>query len=223
MGTEAAWVPLVIGAISAGASAYNTRQVAKDQDQAAAAGIRMQAERQREADERVSQEVSAMEQSSPEASRKQATDAFLGQLRRTRGQAVAGGPAGASERYTQDLQSASGDVESYGAETADTLGRINAPGLQRQAEGQGFARLSSDLGTIGRNAGGDAFLNQLRLGSIRRNPWIDAGAEIGTGVAGGMAQNQGRYSGTKYSVNDPRATRRVDWPISTPPYAGAYS
>lgn len=223
MGTEAAWVPLVVGALSAGASAYNTREVAKDQDQAAAAGIKLQAQHQREADDRVSQEVSAMEQSSPEASRKQATDAFLGQLRRTRGQAVAGGPAGASDRYQQDLQTASGDVQNFGTQVAGTLARINAPALQRQGEAQGFARLSTDLGTIGRNAGGDAFLNQLRLNSIRRNPWIDAGAEIGTGVAGGMAQNQGRYSGTKYSVNDPRATRRVDWPISTPPYAGAYS
>lgn len=195
MGTEAAWVPLVIGALGAGASAYNTREVAKDQDQAAAAGIRLQAQRQQEADQRVSQEVSAMEQSSPEAARKQATDDFLGQLRRTRGQAVAGGPAGASQRYAQDLESASGDVTDFGTKVADTMARISAPSLQRQSEGQSFARTASDLGTIGRNAQGDAFLNQLRLNSIRRDPWIDAGAGLAGGVAGGMASSYGKYGG----------------------------
>lgn len=164
-----------------------------------------------------------MEQSSPEASRKAATDAYLGQLRRTRSQAVAGGPAGASQRYQQDLQTVSGDVQDYGSEVADTLGRISAPSLQRQGESQGFARLASDLGTISRNAGGDAFLNQLRLNSIRRNPWIDAGAALAGGVAGGMASSAGKYGSTKYGVRDPYATRRVDVPVGTPPYAGVYS
>lgn len=211
MGTEAAWVPLVIGAISAGASAYNTRQVAKDQDNAAAIGIQNQAKKQREADDRVSAEVEAMNQSSPEASRKQATDAFMTQLRRTRGQAVAGGPAGASDRYTADLASAEGDVNQFGTTTADTLARINAPALQRQGEAQGFARLSSDLSQIGRAAGGEQFLNELRLRSIRRNPWIDAGASIGGGVAGGMASSQGRYGGGV----TPGGTR-TDVPVRTP-------
>lgn len=209
MGTEAAWVPLVISAVAGGASAYNTRQTAKEADQVAAQGIRQQAKNQEEADSRVTSEVNALEQSSPEASRAQATDAFLGQLRRTRGQAVAGGPAGASSRYAADLETAEGDVSTFGTKVADTLARINAPGLQREAEGQGFNRLSSDLGTIGRNAGADAFLNDLRLRGVKRNPWIDAGASIGGGVAGGMAGS------TRYGSGPVKGGTRTDVPVRT--------
>lgn len=218
MGTEGVWVPLVISALGAGASAYNTRETAKEADEVAAQGIRQQAKNQEEADSRVNAEVNALEQSSPEASRAQATENFLGQLKRTRGQAVAGGPSGASSRYNADLEGATNDVSTFGTKVADTLARINAPGLQRQAEGQGFNRLSSDLSTIGRNSGADAFLNDLRLRGVKRNPWIDAGASVAGGVSGGMASSG--YGSTKYGAYDPRATRRVDYPVSTPPYAG---
>lgn len=218
MGTEAAWVPLVLSAIGTGATAYTAHQTAKEQDRAAAQGIRQQAERQRQADERVSQEVNALEQSSPEAARQQATDAFMSQLRRTRQQAVTGGPVGASDRYQTDMEQAGADVQDFGGKVAKTLARINAPTLQRIGEGQQFARLSSNLNQIGRFASGDDFLNQLRMRGIRANPWVQAGGQILTGVAGGMASSG--YGQSKYGVNDPRATRRVDVPVGTPPYAG---
>jgi hypothetical protein len=188
MGTEAAWVPLVISALGTGATAYSAREQAKDADQVAAQGIRQQASRQREADEQVSAEVGALEKSSPEAARQQATEAFMGQLRRTRGQAVSGGPTGASSgRYNADLDEAGSDVQNFGSKVASTMARINAPGLQRQAEGQGFARLASNLSTVGRNSGGDAFLNQLRLRGVGKNPWLEGGGQILTGVGNGMA------------------------------------
>ena len=43
MGTEAAWVPLVVAALGSGVQAYNVRQTAKEADAVAAQGIRQQA------------------------------------------------------------------------------------------------------------------------------------------------------------------------------------
>lgn len=220
MGTEAAWVPLVISALGTGATVYSGREQAKDADAVAAQGIRQQASRQREADEQVSAEVGALEKSTPEAAREQATEAFMGQLRRTRGQAVTGGPAGASSsRYSADLDEAGSDVQNFGSKVANTMARINAPGLQRQAEGQGFARLASNLSTVGRNSGGDAFLNQLRLRGVGKNPWLEGGGQILTGVGNGMAASgYGMDEGL-----DPKGVDRVitgRTPYSTPPYAG---
>jgi hypothetical protein len=215
MGTEAAWVPLVVAALGSGVQAYNVRQTAKEADNVAAQGIRQQGERQREADDRVSQEVNALEASSPEAARAQATEAFMGQLRRTRGNAVENGPAGASARYGADLAGAEGDVADFGSRGADILARIGAPAQQRLAEGQGAGRLASDLGGIGRNAGGDAFLNNLRQRSVRNNPWLEAGGQILTGVGSGMAANQGRYG------NPTKGGTRTDVPVrrQTPGFA----
>jgi hypothetical protein len=195
MGTEAAWVPLVMAAVGTGTQAYVAHEAAADQDKTAAMGIREQAAHQRQADERVSSEVSALEQSTPEAARAQATGAFMDQLRKSRSQAVPGGVAGASSRYDEDLGAAGEEVQDFGSKVASTLARINAPGLQRQAEGQGFARLSSDLGGLQRSSTGDAFLNQLRLRGIKPDPWLSGAGELVTGVGGGMAANQGRYGG----------------------------
>jgi hypothetical protein len=203
--------PLIVAALSAGAQAYQTNQVAKDQDAAAAQGIRSQAANQRQADEAVGASVDQLGQSTPEGARAKATEDFLGQLRRNRGQAIPGATSGGSARYNADMAGAQSDVADFGSRAADTLARINAPAMQREAEGVGFNRLSSNLGMIGRNASGDQFLDQLRLRSVRPNPWVSAGAELGQGAASGMAQNS--------QPSTPRVGRpvpRVDAPRGLP-------
>lgn len=200
MGTEAIWVPLVLSAVSAGASAKNTYDTAKRQDNEMAAGIAAQADRQRQADQRVSQEVQAIENSSPEAERAAAQDQFLTQLRQSRAQQGGDARVGAtSNEFNKDAAQSESNVVDFGKATATRLARIAAPGRQRTNEQVSFGRLGSDLGTIGRNSQADAFLSQLRARGIQRNPWIDAAAGVGQGVAGGMAQNTG-YSGGDSTV-----------------------
>lgn len=218
MGTEALWIPAVVAAVGAGVQAKETHDVAKEQDEAAAQGIRTQAGRQREADARVAQEVNELQSSSPEESQREATDAFMQQLKRTRSQAHGGGSVGAvSDAYNADSAGASAAVDQYGTTRAGLLGRINAPGLQRTAETVSRLRAGSELGQIGRNAAGDQFLTQLRMGQIRANPWMMAGGQVLQGAGQGMASsgygaqtpNGMSEAGTRRVINN--GQRVSDW------------
>lgn len=185
-------VPAIISAVGAGVQAHQTHKTAKEQDEAAAQGIRTQAGHQREADARVAQEVAGLEASSPEASQKAATDSFMEQLKRTRSQAHGPDQVGAlSDEYSSGSAQAGADVDKFGASRADLLGRINAPGLQRQDETVSRLRAGTDLGLIGRNSAGDQFLTQLRQQSIRPNPWVMAGGQVLGGIGAGMASQAG--------------------------------
>lgn len=191
MGVETA-VALGLSALSAGAAAKNQHDVLKRQDNEAASGIAAQASRQRQADQRVSQEVDALQSSTPEAERAQANAQFMNQLQQNRAQQYNGGRVGASsDEFSEDTKRGASNVVDFGKKQAGVLSRISAPGRQRTNEQVGFGRLGGDLGRIGRGAEGDAFLSQLRMRGIGKNPWIDAAAGIGQGAASGMAQNSG--------------------------------
>lgn len=189
MGTEAAWVPLVISAIGAGAGAYETNRTLNKQDAAAAQGIRQQSQRQHQADERVNQELGDLQGSNAEAERTAANDQFVQQLQRNRAAASGALPnvAGASSRFASDLTAANEDSDSLATRVASLMARIDAPTLQRQREGTAFGRLATDLGQIGRASAGDDFLTQLRVRGIRENPWVMAGGGLAQGVGTGMA------------------------------------
>lgn len=188
MGTEAAWVPMVIAAVGAGASYYNTQQTAKRQDNALADQIRAQGQRQREADSLVQDAILQQQGSTPDEARKASLDQYLGQLQRTQGDATAGlGQIGAvSDRFGQDAAGAAGDIAATGQRTADIMSRIDAPLLQRQNEGISFGRLGSELGRVGMLSESDRYLGDIRMRGIRRNPWIDAAAAGAQGYAGAM-------------------------------------
>jgi len=207
-------VPLIISAISAGAQAYETNRVAKNQDEEAAQGIRLQANNQQQADTDVGASVDQLGKSNADSARTTATNDFLGQLRRNRGQAVSGAAPNGSARYKADMAGAESDVNDFGARAADTLARVNAPGIQREAEDTGFNRLATSLAATGRASAGDQFLTQLRMRSIRQNPWVGAGSQFGQGAANGMASR-----GTAPTTGRPLT--RVDTPTSIPrsPYA----
>lgn len=179
-------IPYIVAGLSAAGSVYNTRQTQDQQNDIAMQGVQAQRANQREADAEIAEGIGKMGQSSPEEASKKATGEFLDQLRRSRSQAVGESQIG-GEDFTRDLASAKDDVTQYGTRNADVMGRINAPFLQRQQEGVNMGRIASRLNTIGRNSNADQFLTQLRMGTVSRNPWIDAGAEIGGGVAGGLA------------------------------------
>jgi hypothetical protein len=188
MGTEALWIPAVISAIGAGASAYQTHQVAKDQDQAAAQGIRTQQAKQREIDARASQEIDALEQSSPEDERAAAMEKYMTQLRTARGNMEGDGNIpNASDRYQKDVVASKAGIGNFGEKVADILSRVQAAGDQRRNEGYSFGRAGSDIAGTAREAQGADFLNRLRISGIQRNPWVDAGSNVLQGVAQGMS------------------------------------
>jgi hypothetical protein len=217
MGTEAVWVPYALAALATGATTYNTINTARRQDSNAAQGIFDQQQRQREADTRLNQELAGLETSSPEDERKTALDRYLQQLRTSKAQIQGGTPVvGANERYGTDVTASQAGVQNYGEQVSDLLSRIFAAGEQRRGEGYSAGRTASDVAGISRNAEGDAFLNRLRASQIRRNPWIDAGAQLAGASAGAAASGAGSSDAEEFSRQMARTGAEPVTPRSMP-------
>lgn len=184
MGTEALWVPLVVGAVSAGASAYNTNRTEKKQDNQLAQQISRQGEDQRKIDQRTQQLLAEAQASSPEAEKASALQSYVDQLARNdAGGAINQGAGGFSDAYRADAQDAALGVGQYGEKMAGLLSRMDAPTRQRQNEGVLFNNAATDIGLLKRGSSGQDYLDQLKLQSIKRNPWIDAAASAMSGYA----------------------------------------
>lgn len=206
MGTEALWVPLLMSAASAGVGAYSANQTAQKQDNIAAQGIRNQQARQREADALVNNTIRQTQESNPEGDRESSLKQYLKQLQMTTTNANGPGQVGGvSDRYKEGTSGAAADIASYGNKYADIFSRLDAPNMQRQREGISFSRLASDINPIAQASQSDQFLNNLRLQSVRPNPWLQilqgglagaasggaftpsaTAAKGGTGALGGM-------------------------------------
>lgn len=185
-------IALALAAASAGAQYYNTKKTEGRQDAQAAAGIRQQGEKQKQADAKVAAEVERMKASTAEDERARSLSQFMDTLRRSKGQAEVGGVGG--EAYREAANEATTGVADYGSRMAGLLSRIDAPTAQRQGEAFGYGRLGTDLDLIGREAAGDNFINELRLRGIRRNAGIDLAAGLlaaGSGAVGGGAASAG--------------------------------
>lgn len=201
----AAAIPLVVSALSAGAGAYNADRTAKRQSEQATRGILQQQSRQREATNRVNQQIGEIGQSSPEDERAKATDDYLAQLRNNRAQTQGPSTLGGSDRFQRDAASAAADIQNYGQNQADILARITAPSEQRRGEGYSIGRAGTDIGMIGNFASGDDFLNRLRMSQIRRNPWIDAASQVGMSYARGRAGRMLPVDDAGVDFGDPAA------------------
>lgn len=179
--------PLTIGilAASAGLKVYNSAQTAKKQDRALATSIRNQAGKQRQADARVNDEITKLEGSTAENQRVKNLTAYTDALRKRAGEMTAGlTPAIGSAAFQSDAAGAVDGVKRYADDSAGLMARIDAPAYQRRDEATGYGKLATDIGIISREADGQAFLDKLRLDRIRENPWLNALADIGMGVAG---------------------------------------
>ncbi|MEN5115842.1 hypothetical protein ABE488_00695 [Luteimonas sp. TWI662] len=183
-------IPYIIMAAAAGAQQYNTTRTANRQDAQAAAGIRQQGVRQQEADNRVHEQVAAMEGSTAADERAQRLDEYLTGLRRNRPSIESGlTPNVGSAAFRGDSARAAGDVQDYATRAAGLLSRIDAPAMQRQGEAFDYGRLATDIGLIGRQSAGDQFISDLRLRAIRRNPWIDAASQVAGAYGGSLAMS----------------------------------
>ena len=182
----AVWVALAGAALGA----YNQNETAKKQDRQMAMQIRNQSAKQQSADAKIAAALTQQAGSNPQDEIAQQTNSYLETLRG--GQQRGGfntGPGGYSDAYRSDVDAAGLALDQYGVDRAGLLARIDAPGLQRQNEGIQFDMLANDIRGIGREAKGQDYLDSLRLGAIRNNPWIDALATgmkaYGSAKAGG--------------------------------------
>lgn len=191
-------------AASAGAQYYNTERTADRQDRTLADNIINQGRKQQVADTAVNEEVRELQASTAADERAQRLSEYMDVVAKKRGNAEAGlTPGLGSERFQSDAADATKATQGYAGKMADLMARIDAPGLQRQGEGFGYGKLATDLGLIGREASGQAFLDQLRLSRIKRDPWLDAAAAGLSGAGGAMASGSnatgsGIWTGGKF-------------------------
>lgn len=191
---------LALGAIAAStaATAYNTNKTAKRQDNQLADSIRSQSKLQKEQNQRVNDEVAKVGNSTMEDSRQKRMGDFLAQLGRNR-QSITSGltPTIGSDAFKADSATAATGALDNAGNIAGLLSRIDAPGMQRQAEGVGYGHLATDTDLLKRRSQGQQFIDDIRLKSIRRNGGLDFAANLlgafGTagigagGATGGLA------------------------------------
>lgn len=191
------WWAVGVAIASAAVQQYNTHEVAKQQDRSAADSIRNQSRLQRKADEKVNQEVEKLEASTASDERAKRMDDYMVQLRANQS-GIESGLAGniGGDAFRKDSAAAAGDVQAGATDLAGLMSRIDAPAMQRQGEAFGFGNLATDIGLIGRQSEGQSFLDQLRMKSIRRNPWLDAAAAVGSAYAGSKAGGGGASQAT---------------------------
>lgn len=195
-------IPYVAMAAAAALQYDNTQRTARRQDSAAADAIRHQSGIQRQADARVGETVQRLAGSSSAASEKVRLDDYMQVLRRNKGTVQAGlAPVIGSEAFKTDSAAAANDAQSYAQKTAGLMARMDAPGMQRQQEGFDYGKLATDLGLIGRDSQGQAFLDQVRMNGIRRSAKKDLAAGLlnayaGAAAGGASPQSYGYGSGT---------------------------
>lgn len=168
----------IASAALTGLSAINQNQVARRQDDAAAAAIRRNMQLQEQANQRVAQAIQQQSQSSPAAAQQSQMQQYLQQLQQAQQLAqqrlLRGGFGSAyDQRAAQDIA----NENNYASKMAGLMSAVDAPTLQRQQEAINFGNLGTDLGMIGSNASGNARTAELTASGIRANPWLQAAAQ----------------------------------------------
>ena len=180
-------ISLALAAAAAGATAYNTNKTINDQDKALATDIRKQGAKRREGEALTNAEIEKLQASTSADERQKKLADYTASLRKHSGEATNGLSNGVGgETFQADASTGAQDVMDYGNDNASLMSRIDAPIDQRIGEANSFGNLGINLDTVAREAQGRHFLDQLRVQGIKRNPWIDAGAQVLSGVSGGM-------------------------------------
>lgn len=187
------WIALALAAAAAGTSYYNTQQTAKKADSALATSIRNQGKKEEDAGKRVNAEVEALKNSTSAEAREKRLGEYRDTLlkgRQKQNSALEGEVGG--DAFKQRAAAAVAALDNYGGESAGLMARIDAPTLQRQGEGFGYGKLATDLGLIGRESKGMAFLDELRYRrAAQRNAGLDALSAVLGGAAGGVGAGAG--------------------------------
>ncbi|GHH56071.1 hypothetical protein [[Pseudomonas] boreopolis] len=196
-----------LGLLGGGLNYINQRNVVRAQDRQLASQIQRQAVRQEQADAAVNDLLAKRAVSTGEPERMSVGQQYLDQVRAAQAAASRGlNQSGAvSDAYRTAANDAALGIGDYGQTAANLMARIDAPRQQRVREGLEEGDLRSRLGLIGREAGADDYLSQLRLQSIRENPWLSVAAQVAQGAAGGIAANGFGSGGNLYGTGQVNA------------------
>lgn len=189
------WWSIGIAVVSSAANMYNENQLAKKQDQNLAMQIRNQSAQQQKAESKIGDMLKQLQGSNSKDEEKQRMDQYLTTLQQgAQAKGINQGAGGFSDAYRTDAAAAAAGLQDFGAQRAGLLARTDAPGLQRTGEGILFDNTATDIRGIERDANQQAFLDNMALQNMRKNPWITAATELGMAYAGAKAGG-GKKSG----------------------------
>lgn len=186
-------IPLVISAVGAYASYSNTKNTAKKQDNQLASQIRMQQQKQREADARTHQFIDAQGKltDAPQKSAEQRQIQTVLAANAGRSTNALNVPGAVSSAYERAGSDAALGVAHYGKQQGDLISSMDAPFAARRENQKAINDYSIDLSQLGRSLKGDNYLARLKYGAIQPNPWLTAFSSLASGAARGMASNYG--------------------------------
>jgi hypothetical protein len=190
------FVSIGIALGSAGLGLYAQNQAASRQDSQAAAGIRQQGLLQQQETQKSNQLIQNVADSNDTGAKQTLLGQFTQELQAKKANSTQNlNQVGAvSSAYTKGANAAASGIADYGNTTAGLLSSIDAPGLQRQGEAADLSRFGSQLGQVQQQSAADQFLNQMKLNSIKPNPWLTGISQAGQAYA--LASARGGGGGT---------------------------
>lgn len=181
------WFAVGAAVASAVLQQYNANKVAKKQNQATVASLLEQQKLQREANQRINENIDQLAQSDPQDEYEGRSSDIRNQLRRQQSMALAGiQNTGGGEAVTEMANAAKPMAVGYGDDINRWISGIDAPMLQRQGEQFDRADVQSKLDFLRRNSAQEHNLLQLKLAGIRENPWLNM-----------LSQGLSAYAGAK--------------------------
>lgn len=185
------WVAVGIALAGAALTTYNTIDTAKKADRVAAQGIMEQGRNQQKVNAKVTNILDRTGESSAADERAANDSNYLGQIQRSMARAKQGlGVRGLSEDYDALATQSIGGAKDYAGTVANLMSRIDAGAQQRQGEANAFGDLGMDLDVLGTEIGSDKYLNDMALGNVRRNPYVDFAGGALSGAAAGYGKKK---------------------------------
>ena len=204
MGTEALWVPLAIAAAGAGVNQYNINRTAKKQDAETARGIIKQSRIQDESNAELNKTLNFAESSSPEKHRAKLQNDFLNSILSAKSKTGIDQVGDLSDAFRTGAAASNQEAVDFASDTGGLFARMDAPGLQRQAEGFRFGDNAMDIARLKGQSQQEEFLSALRVKGIRPNPWLSILAGGLQGAATGVAANKNRVEPLPGGFLNPR-------------------
>jgi hypothetical protein len=215
MGTEEIWIPLALSALSAGVGVYNQRTTANKQDAALAAQIRNQMATQRKADTQVQQLIGKEKGFTP-APEQAAESQAMNAVRAANAPAATSAldvPGAVSKSYEADRSNAALGITNFGKQQANLMAAMDAPKQARLDFQKNINDYTTGMGMLKRQLQGQDYLSQMKLNSIRPNPWLTGAQGVLQGMASASAAGGwgGGGGGVNTMANDFSGSMPGEW------------
>lgn len=183
---------LVLTAAGTGAQTVNNLVSLRRQDEAAARGIRRQSNIQREANDRLADQIDELAASDGSAERAESLAGFQNALRASQESTEGALPGDASliaanPRFAERVSQGREQISGGAADSAARLATITGASNQRLREGGEFARTATDLGGLRRQSQAEDFITQLQIAKRRPNEFVNALGSILQGAGSTIA------------------------------------